>query len=190
MASDTSSIPAGSDFSSPDPVTIRAKLAEVAFGSPVVQNDFRGVVSEIIVGFALAPEWKRCSENWSGWDFQHASGCRLEIKQSAALQTWAAPKKPSPPRFDIGERSGYYFGAEWVPQSGRHAQIYVFAYHPVSDDRADHCDSRQWEFHVVATSQLPPTKSISLNAVTGLSAAVRWSALRHTVEQVHRLCGF
>jgi hypothetical protein len=103
---------------------------------------------------------------------------------------WAAPNKSSPARFDIKARTGYYLGAEWVAEAGRHAQIYVFAHHPVTDSSADHCDPRQWQFHVVATTQLPPSKSISLKAVSALAPAVSWNGLRDAVEEVRRSCGF
>ena len=179
-----------SDVNAPSAESIRTKLAEAAFGKSVIQNDLRGIVSEIIIGLALGPEWKWCSGNWSGWDFEHTSNCRLEIKQSAALQSWAAPNKSSPARFDIKARTGYYLGAEWVAEAGRHAQIYVFAHHPVTDSSADHCDPRQWQFHVVATTQLPPSKSISLKAVSALAPAVSWNGLRDAVEEVRRSCGF
>ena len=79
-----------------------------SFGSPLVENGYRGLVAEIIIWKALAPDWHLCSGGWNGWDLQHMSGCRLEVKQSAARQTWAAPKKPKNPSFGIPEKTGYY----------------------------------------------------------------------------------
>jgi hypothetical protein len=60
----------------------------------------------------------------------------------------------------------------------------VFAYHPILDHSADHCDPNQWQFYVVPTSQLPAKKSIGLNGVGLLTAAVSWSRLAAAVEQV------
>jgi hypothetical protein len=39
---------------------------------------------------------------------------------------------------------------------GRHAHVYVFAYHPIADTTADHLDPRQWVLYVVAAEHLPP----------------------------------
>jgi hypothetical protein len=107
----------------------------------------------------------------------------LEVKQSAALQTWTAPKKPATPTFDIRERTGYYEGAVWIPQIGRLAHIYVFAHHPIRDESTDHRDPRQWRFYVIPTRELPPSKTIALSMVASLSAAASWQELGDLVEQ-------
>lgn len=75
--------------------TIRARASEVAFGSTIIQNNLRALVVEAIVDYALKPSWRWCSQDWSGWDFEHESGVRLEVKQSAARQTWTAPSSDS-----------------------------------------------------------------------------------------------
>jgi hypothetical protein len=54
---------------------IRAKVCAAAFGDPLVSNIYRGLVAEIIVGAALGSEWRLCSGDWCGWDFDHPSGC-------------------------------------------------------------------------------------------------------------------
>lgn len=128
---------------------IRAKASDLAYGRPLIENSYRGLIAEIIIGEALGPHWRLCSGDWGGWDLEHTTGCRLEVKQSAARQTWDAPKKPATPTFDIRERTGYYEGAAWIPQIGRLAHIYVFAYHPIRDESADHRDPHQWCFYVL-----------------------------------------
>jgi hypothetical protein len=165
---------------------IRAKASDIAYGKPLVENSYRGLIAEIIIGEALKPDWRLCSADWGGWDLQHGSGCRLEVKQSAARQTWAAPKRPSQPSFDIRERTGYWEGSTWIPQPGRPAHIYVFAYHPIRDDTADHRDPSQWQFYVVPASRLPAGKRISLSKLALLTPAVPWSQLRDAVEQTRR----
>jgi len=125
---------------------IRAKASFMAYGKSLIENSYRGLVVEVIIGEALGPDWRHCSADWSGWDFEHATGCRLEVKQSAARQTWPAPKKPKLPSFDIGERTGYYKGADWIRQAGRLAHVYVFAFHPLRDGSADHRDPGQWQW--------------------------------------------
>jgi hypothetical protein len=93
----------------PSPPTvdeIRAKVCAAAFGGPLVSNIYRGLVAEIIVGAALGAEWQLCSGDWRGWDFEHPTGLRLEVKQSAARQTWTGTRKATVPIFDIRTRTG------------------------------------------------------------------------------------
>jgi len=158
--------------------------AENSYGNRLVENRYRGLVAEIIVCAALGPEWRLCSGDWSGWDLEHLTGCRLDVKQSAAQQTWAPPKKPSSTRFDIRERSGYFEEAsKRTLRTGRPAHIYVFAYHPVTDDNADHRDASQWQFHVAAAHRLPASQSISLEKVNSLFESVPWTDLKIVVER-------
>jgi hypothetical protein len=86
-------------------------------------------------------------------------------------------------RFDIRERTGFYDGAAWYARRGRHADIYVFAHHPVADNTADHREAGQWRFYVVPTIRLPAAKSIGLTAVKALAPSVEWSALSSAVEE-------
>jgi hypothetical protein len=161
---------------------VRSKASAIAFGKPLVQNNLRGLVAEVIVGYALEPDWEWCSGDWLGWDFEHADGTRLEIKQSAARQTWTAPDKPRTPAFDIRARSGYYLGAEWRAGNGRNAHIYLFAYHFVANTSADHRDPQQWLFYVVPADCLPAAKTIGLAKVASLSSAKPWGELLEAVE--------
>jgi hypothetical protein len=160
---------------------IRSELCAAAFGSRLISNIYRGLVAEIIVGAAMGSEWKMCSGDWRGWDFEHPSGLRLEVKQSAARQTWTGTRKATTPIFDIRTRTGYFEGADWVADPRRFAHIYVFAHHPIMDESADHRDPR---FHVVATGRLPIGKTISLVKVALLSDVVPWVGLKAEVENV------
>src|SRR6516225_4975694 len=81
--------------------------------------------SSLKQSWKLGPTWRCCPGDWLGWDFEHQDGTRLEVKQSAARQTWAPPKRSSRPTFDIRTRSGFYLGSEWHPEVGRHAHLYV-----------------------------------------------------------------
>jgi hypothetical protein len=163
---------------------IRAKVCAAAFGSPLISNIYRGLVAEIIVGAALGSDWRMCSGDWRGWDFEHPSGLRLEVKQSAARQTWTGARKATTPIFDIRTRTGYFEGADWVADPRRFAHIYVFAHHPIMDEGVDHRDPTQWRFHVVTADRLPAGKTISLVKVALLSDAVPWIGLKAEVENV------
>src|SRR4051812_26326088 len=91
---------------------IRTKAAAMAYGKRLIENSYRGLIAEIIIGEALGQAWRHCSGDWRSWDFEHrTSPCKLEVKQSAARQTWEPPTKPSSPRFDIKERTVSWDGA-------------------------------------------------------------------------------
>lgn len=166
----------------PSIAEVQARASAAAFGSPLIVNALRGLISEIIIGAALGNGWAMCSGDWRGWDFEHADGCRLEVKQSAARQTWDVTGRITKPIFDIRERTGFWDGAVWTARRGRLASIYVFAHHPVTDESADHRDARQWRFHVVPADRLPATKTISLRSVAALAQSVEWGGLGAAVE--------
>ena len=163
---------------------IRAKACAAAFGDPLISNIYRGLVAEIVVGTALGLEWKLCSGDWRGWDFEHSSGCRLEVKQSAARQTWTGSRNATKPIFDIRARTGYFEGADWIADPRRFADIYVFAHHPIMDEAADHRDVGQWKFYVLDTNRLPAGKTISLAKIAALSTTVLWIGLESAVESM------
>lgn len=163
--------------------------AHAAFGRPLVNNVLRAILAEVIVHAALGDNcgWEWCSADWAECDFRHSDGTRLEVKQSAALQSWHREgAKPSRSSFDIAERTGFYRGSEWTDAPGRNADIYVFALHPVTDATADHREPEQWHFYVVAASALPPQKTISLTRVARLADPVDVEGLREAVMRIQR----
>ncbi|WP_430423002.1 hypothetical protein [Phenylobacterium sp.] len=167
---------------------IVARASEAAFGRPLVSNTLRSMVVEAMVDLALGDGWTWCSADFAGWDFEHADGTRLEVKQSAARQTWAAPARQAPPRFDIAPRTGHWAGPTWIEGAGRQAHIYVLAHHPLTDETADHRDPQQWVFYVVAADMLPAAKSLSLKGAEALTIAVDYVGLRDMVERVRIVC--
>jgi hypothetical protein len=170
----------------PETADVIARATEAAFGRPLVVNSLRAVLVEALISGVLPSKWRWCAADWAGWDFEHDDGTRMEVKQSAARQSWAmTPRRAFVPRFDVAERKGFWRdGSEWVRAPGRHAQIYVFAFHPVADDTADHRDPRQWTFYVVPASSLPQAKSIALSRVERLASAVRAAELGDAIEKV------
>jgi len=158
---------------------------KTAFGNRLVTNSLRGIVAEAVVASALKQEWLWCSADYAGWDFERSDGIRLEVKQSAARQTWQrSDGRPSVCSFDIRARKGRYEGADWLDEPGRNAHLYVFAHHYVHDDAADHCDPAQWAFYVISTIALPSTHTIGLRALSKLSQPCTYSELGETVESV------
>lgn len=170
----------------PRAADIQEKAGVSAFGKPLITNVHRGLVAEAIVASALEPDWRWCSEDYSSWDFERADGAKLEVKQSAARQSWAASDaKPSACSFDIASRTGRWEnGVDWIEQPGRSAHLYVFAHHPVSDDSADHRDPRQWRFYVVSTARLPDGKRIGIAAVRALADQCTYQELEAAVAAV------
>jgi len=149
---------------------IAERLAKRLFDTPIIQNQFRSTFVEAMLEPVLEETgWKYTGDGWSGWDFERADGARLEVKQSAAIQTWSAARNiVTKGAFDIAFRTGYFFegGSKWEPTPGRPANVYVFAW----NETKDHSNPKNWMFFVVPTSCLPLQKTISLAKVKALSA--------------------
>jgi hypothetical protein len=150
------------------------RILNALLGQPLVGNAFRGLLVEAMLAEVLEPEWRWCSADWASHDFENAEGVRLEVKQSAALQSWYVEGfRPNRGRFDIAERKVRWEGATRIEEAGRCAAIYVFAWHPVSEPAgADHRDPMQWEFYVIGAQNLPNQKTIGLPGIRRLSRAV------------------
>lgn len=166
----------------PSPADIVEDARDAAFNKPLVTNVFRAVIAEAIVARAL-PHWQWMSADYASCDFVHSDGRRLEVKQSAARQSWST-SKPSRASWDIAARTGRWSeDGRWIAEPGRNADIYVLCHHPVFGDEADHRDAAQWRFYVVHASSLPATKTLSLAGVERLAAPVTFSELSDAVEQ-------
>ena len=165
-----------------------SKVCEAAFGRPLVTNVLRGQVVEAMVALVLEPTWHWCGADYAPCDFQRTDGLRLEVKQSAARQSWNT-EKPSKTIFDVAARTGRNEAHGWVEEFGRAAQIYVFAHHPIFNDSADHRDPAQWQFYVVLTASLPDVKQLSLGTIKSLSSPVHISELARTVNAAAKTTG-
>lgn len=163
------------------------RLTARLFGSPILQNNIRGEVVEETVAMALEPEWEHCAGDWGPCDLRHpTTGIRIQVKQSAARQTWdASTVSRTNPRFSIAEKTGRYEdGGAWIEGASRNAEIFIFGWHPHTDKDADHRDARQWIFYVVPETALPKQKSIALSAIAALAAPTEIGGLASTVEAV------
>ncbi len=166
------------------PSTVIERLTRRLFGSSILRNSIRGEVVEEIVAIALEPDWELCAGDWASCDLRHPrTKLRIQVKQSAARQSWHRTEGPSSkPRFSIAHKTGRWEdGDRWVGEPGRNADIFVFAWHPLVNETADHRDPQQWEFYVVAEQALPMQKSISLAGIQRLSSANTVCTLRAAV---------
>lgn len=170
-----------------DPPTAIARLIRRLFGSPLLRNSIRGELVEEMVAMALEPEWELCAGDWAACDLrQPRSGLRIQVKQSAARQSWHRSERvPGNPRFSIAEKTGRWEeGDKWVAEPSRNADIFIFAWHPHGGADADHRDPEQWLFHVVAETRLPAAKSISLAAIRALADPVRFVGVAAAVRAI------
>lgn len=165
------------------PAEVVAKVADAAFGRPLVTNVLRAQLVEAMIALVLEPEWHWCGADYAPCDFERADGLRLEVKQSAARQSWSTDK-PSKAIFDVAARTGRNEAHGWVEEYGRAAHLYVFAHHPTFDDTADHRDPAQWLFYVVPTTALPDVKQIALGTIKTMAEAVPISKLAEVVAAV------
>jgi hypothetical protein len=156
------------------------RLATKLFDCRLIQNQYRSAYIEAMIEPYLAPDgWRYVGDGWSGWDFERGVNVedRLEVKQSAAQQTWSEARNVATRgAFDIAARTGYYSegGTKYANIPGRCAGIYVLAWNPVFGADTDHRDPNQWEFYVVSASMLPEgQRTISLSKIKKLVAAVK-----------------
>ena len=134
------------------------------FKGDIVENRWRGDLVEEIVSQAIGHSaWRHCSENWNSWDFEQISGpLKIQVKQAALRQV--GTETPSVAvRFGIKKAKGYYIGNEWkqLPEPGRIAEIYLFAFHPDGSEKANHWDVNAWKFYGLREVDLPSQQSIS-----------------------------
>lgn len=155
------------------------------FDRKLLTNNLRGLFVEAMLDLVLRPDWKWCSADYAAWDFERSDGRKVEVKQAAARQSWQPGLAGySAARFDIRERKFRWEGTVRIEDPGRYADAYVFAYHPIIDDSANHGDASQWQFYVVPTSALPPQKTLGLQGVRTLGKALTLGELKASLNEL------
>jgi len=119
------------------PKQIFAQIIRDLFDQLVISNLYLPHYVERMIALALGEGFELVSADWSGWDIESSDGVRIEVKQSAAWQTWSdvtGEPKPSRSVYDISAPTGHWIdgGATWVAKAGRQAHLYVFAWHPIA----------------------------------------------------------
>lgn len=155
--------------------------------SDIVGNTDRGALAEFIVAKALGcPAQTR--NDWTAYDLVSPSGVKVEVKSSAYLQSWHQ-KRPSSPRFSIRK------SLEWAPetneyvgQSRRHSDVYVFCLLAYQGDKhfLNPLDLTQWEFYIVRTANIDKLfgdrQGISLREVQQLCQSYTVAELPGAIE--------
>ena len=147
------------------------RLVKRLYGRPILRNVLRGELVEQMILDALGPDWQAAAD-YGSWDLESSTGARIQARQSAAQQSWAAPgDRASRPCFSISSRRSYSEkDRRWSGVPSRNADLYVFAWHPLTCSDADHRDPHQWRFFVVKTSALPTNQaSIGLAPLSQLA---------------------
>jgi hypothetical protein len=160
-----------------------ARLRDM-FDVPVIQNNLRGLWVELMVLELLGSDWRHAGNDWAAWDLERNDGLRVEVKQSARVQSWG--RSAGLPRFSIAPAKGHYpDGQGYVPNlsGNRLANLYIFAWHDGDDQRL----ASQWEFCVVEADRLPRSqKSIGWNAILRLAQPVKASDLAGELTRLAR----
>lgn len=156
------------------------QIRDELFNQPVMSNLARPHYVERLIVHFLGAGWKHVGSDWSGWDIENElTKARIEVKQSAARQTWGNRadrlNKPTKPTFDIEERTGYYAegGSVWKALPGRPADLYIFGWHDafLPEETVDHRNPNQWKFYLLPETQLPTEqKTIALSKLIKLGA--------------------
>ncbi len=156
----------------------------------LMNNVHRAHYVEAMISLALDERWRLVSRDWdwAPWDLESDDGVRLEVKQSAAVQSWNTHDPQENRSFDIAQRNGYWdYESRWHAGKARYADIYLFAWHPELNRKiADHRCPEQWLFFVIPEYGLPAQKSISLNSLKKNPATVEtvYEGLAATVEAI------
>lgn len=171
-----------------DPSTsnLSRRLFDRLYGKPRVRNVLRGELVEQMLLDALGAEWREGSD-YESWDLTHIpTGTRLQVKQSAALQSWEAPNgRSSRATFSIKARVGYCEDRQrWSAPRERRCELYVFGWHPLVGEDADHRRPEQWLFYVVQTADLPPQASISLSRLQKMADACEYHQVAEAIGRL------
>jgi len=154
---------------------------------PIMQNNLRGLYAEVMVSQILGDQWRSVGGDWAAWDLEHhKTKKRIEIKQSAFLQTWGESAKA--PRFSIKSAKFFWIDGivKYKNETGeRLADLYIFAWHSGDDEKyADHRVVEQWEFYAVREQDLPIQDTIGLSGIRKLSSVSTNSELKADAEKL------
>ena len=171
----------------PDHGPIINLVSQRCHDQPIMVNVWRGVYVECMVALALGGTWRQPPDGWGPWDLEHiATSAWMEIKQSARQQqpAYEYDGEAKNPSFSIAPKKEVWDpGRKVLEPPQRLADLYLFAWHPEVGPRADHRRTDQWLFYVLAESDLPNQKSITLTRLNEQTRSVSHDELPEAVEE-------
>jgi hypothetical protein len=160
-------------------------------GSDLLGNRQRGILAEYLVGSALRMTDSVRLE-WDAYDIRTPSDLKVEVKNSAYIQSWAQTAY-SAIKFDIAPKTSWDAKENTFDTvSRRSADVYVFCVLAHKDQNSiDPLNVSQWKFYVLATHVLDKyckeQKSITLTPLKALKPEEpSYAALPETVERIGR----
>ena len=155
--------------------------------SDILSNATRGRFAEFIVATAVNVNIQKVREEWGPFDLETPDKIKIEVKSAAFLQSWDqlelsritfSTKLSKPWDWEIDKRSTI---------AVRSADVYVFCLLHHSDKlTVDPLNLDQWEFYVLATSELNNYErsqhSITLKSLKGLTQAIPYDRIDEEVK--------
>ena len=153
--------------------------------SDLLNNTLRGKLVEFAIGYALgALDGARVE--WSDGDLRHPrTGCWIEVKSSAYVQSWGGPRL-SKPMFGIAPKRLLDPETDAYPgEPCRPAVVYVFALLThMNRDTIDPTNLAQYQFYIVPTVRLPPQKVISLATLKKLAEPTEFGHVSAAIDEL------
>lgn len=145
------------------PARIQERILSEFFSAPILGNTERGIYCEAMIAEQLGQPARITSHGWYPWDIQIGDNradwperIRIQIKNSARLQTWHGPGQQSDCSFRLNfRRLPEYFHRDNpdIPceDLGFLSDLFLLCHHPETDSaKADHRDPGQWQVHVLS----------------------------------------
>jgi len=179
---------------------IQKLLVEHLYNQKVMDNRERGSYAEAMVWqtlYATHSAWEWVAAGWHPWDFQKNRGVkriRIQLKQSAAKQLWKPRSKPVYAfSTQIKNKPSYFLRDhpdEHIEEQGRFCELFIFAWHGISDETCDQRNTSQWLFYVIPEKSLGKQKRVMLSDLESPwleqngGYKTSWDELAKVVEQL------
>lgn len=140
--------------------------------SDLLNNTLRGALAEFIVASALNIDTSASRQDWTAYDLLSNSGCKIEVKSSAYLQSWNSDRL-SQIRFSIRPSRSWDAETNYSTEVKRWSDTYVFCLYASKERTESPLQLDKWEFYVLPTAVLDTCcgnqQTISLGALLSLS---------------------
>lgn len=157
--------------------------------SDILSNATRGLFAEFIVGTAIDFNIEKPREEWGAYDLLMDNKIKIEVKSAAYIQSWNQNQYSSI-KFSIKPSKYWDTSTSIESETKRHADVYVFCHlKHLNQDTIDPLKMEQWDFYVLATSQLNNYKrsqtSITLKSLQSLTNAIPYTRLKEEIIKAY-----